>query len=77
MKGIRSYDTNKGKADNYGILSQFDALKNQLASNLYSEFGVSEAKAREINRTESQVEYTAKLEEIIRLWEARNREDEK
>ena len=77
MKGVRSYDTNRDKADDYEILAQYDALKEQVTSNLYREFGVSETQARSINNTEGQVEYTAKLEEIIRLWEARNREDER
>lgn len=77
MKGIRSYDMNKSKADQYGIMSQYNELEGKLAGTLYSEFGVSETQARDINNSETQEEYTAKLEEIIRLWEAKNKEDER
>lgn len=77
MKGIRSYDENKTKADDYGILGQYNALEGQIAQNLYSEFGVSESQARNINGMESQEEYTARLEEIISRWEEKMRADER
>ena len=77
MKGIRSYDENKTKADDYGILGQYNALEGQIAQNLYSEFGVSESQARSINGMESQEEYTARLEEIISRWEEKMRADER
>lgn len=77
MKGIRSYDTNRQKADNYGIMSQYNALESKVAAALSSEFGVSETQARSINSIEDLAEYTARLEEIIYRWEARNKEDER
>ena len=77
MKGIRSYDTNRSKADEYEIMSQYNALESQVAQNLYDEFGVSESQARSINSTETQEEYTAKLEEIISRWEEKMRADER
>lgn len=77
MKGIRNYDTNKDKADNYGILNQYNALENQIASLLYSEYGVSETQARSINNSNSQEEYTEKLETIISQWSVKMLEDER
>lgn len=77
MKGIRSYDTNKNKADEYEILSQYEELKSKITSILFSEFGVSETEARTANGLPSQEEYTRKLEEIIRRWEAKNAMDER
>ena len=77
MKGIRNYDTNKNKADEYEILNQYDELKAKITSTLFSEFGVSETEARTTNGMASQEEYTAKLEEIIRRWEAKNAQDER
>lgn len=77
MKGIRSYDTNKNKADEYEILSQYEELKSKITSILFSEFGVSETEARTANGLPSQEEYTKKLEEIIRRWEAKNAMDER
>lgn len=77
MKGIRSYDTNKNKADEYEILSQYEELKSKISSILFSEFGVSETEARTANGLPSQEEYTRKLEEIIRRWEAKNAMDER
>lgn len=77
MKGIRSYDLNRQKADDYGIINEYNALESKVAEALNSEFDVSETQARSINSTEDLAEYTAKLEEIIRRWEAKNREDER
>lgn len=76
MKGIRSYDANKEQADLYGIMSQYNELEGKLAEALYTEFGVSETQARAINEIESQEEYTAKLEEIIRNWHAEIQQEE-
>lgn len=70
VKGIRSYDENKEKADLYGIMSQYNELEGRLAEALYTDFGVSETQARAINEIQEQEEYTAKLEEIIRNWQA-------
>ncbi len=77
MKGIRSYDANKSKADGYEILGQYNELEGKLANQLYQEFGVSESQARNINSVETQEEYTSRLENIIAQWERRNKEDEK
>lgn len=77
MKGIRIYDLNKDKADEYGILNQYNALEQQIASLLYSEFGISETQARNINNTETQEAYTDKLEEIVNQWIAKIKEDER
>ena len=77
MKGIRIYDLNKDKADEYGILNQFNALEQQIASLLYSEFGISETQARNINNTETQEAYTDKLEKIVNQWIAQIKEDER
>ena len=76
MKGIRSYDENKEKADLYGIMSQYNELEGKLAEALYTEFGVSETQARELNEIEKQEEYTAKLEEIIQNWRAKAGQEE-
>lgn len=77
MKGIRSYDDNKGKAEDYDILGQYNELEAKLAKQLYDEFGVTESQARSINSMETQEEYTSRLENIITQWELRNREDER
>lgn len=77
MKGIRSYDDNKEKAEEYDILPQYNELEAKLAKQLYDEFGVSESQARSINGTETQEEYTSRLQNIIAQWELRNKEDEK
>ena len=52
MKGIRSYDYNRDKADKYEVLGQFNALEGKLAGALYLEFGVNETEARQINEIE-------------------------
>ncbi len=77
IKGIRSYDTNMSKAEEYEIVSQYNELESQIASSLYSEFGVTETEARRIISSETQEDYTAKLEAIIKQWEAQNAQDEK
>ena len=77
MKGIRSYDSNKGKAEEYEILGQYNELEGRLANQLYEEFGVSESQARNINSSKTQEEYTSRLENIIAQWEKRNKEDER
>jgi len=77
MKGIRYYDANKKIAEQYEIISQYNELESKIASALYSEFGVSETQARYILTSETQEEYTAKLEEIIQLWESKMKEDER
>lgn len=77
MKGIRSYDMNRSKAERYDVVSQYNELEVKLAEQLYQEFGVSESQARSINSIEGQVEYTSRLETIIEQWEQRNKEDEK
>ena len=77
MKGIRSYDTNKGKAEEFDILGQYNELEGKLANQLYEEFGVSESQARNINSAKTQEEYTSRLENIIAQWEKRNKEDER
>lgn len=77
VKGVRCYDANKEKADNYGILNQFNALEGQITSLLYSEYGVSETQARSIIDSDSQEEYTDKLEAIIRQWSEKMKEDER
>ena len=77
VKGVRSYDEGKNKADEYEILNQYNELESKITSTLFSEFGVSETEARAINSSLSQDEYTAKLEEIIARWEAQNALDER
>lgn len=77
MKGIRSYDANRGKAEEYDISGQFHELERELAKQLYDEFGVSESQARSIISSETQEEYTSRLQQIIAQWEQRNREDER
>lgn len=77
MKGIRSYDANRGKAEEYDILGQYNELEVKLAKQLYDEFGVSESQARNINAAETQEDYTSRLENIIAQWEQRNKEDER
>ncbi len=77
VKGIRNYDEDKNKADEYEILNQYNELESKITSTLFSEFGVSETEARMINSSLSQEEYTAKLEEIIDRWEAKNAQDER
>ena len=77
MKGIRSYDANKEKADKYEILGRFNALEGYLAGNLYNVFGVSETRARELNEIENRHEYTQELEKIIDDWNEKNKEDER
>ena len=77
MKGIRSYDANKDKADKYEILGQINALEGKIAGNLYTEFGVSETEAREMNAIEDRHQYTLELEKIIEQWNEKNKEDER
>ena len=77
MKGIRNYDVNRQKADDYGIINEYNALESKVADALNSEFGVSETQARSINGIEDLAEYTSRLEDIIQRWEAKNREDER
>ena len=77
MKGIRYYDANKKMAEQYEIISQYNELESKIAGALYNEFGVSETQARYILASETQEEYTEKLEEIIQLWESKMKEDER
>lgn len=77
MKGIRKYDMNRQKADDYGILNQYNALKDQITTLLNNEFGVTESEARSINDSDSQEVYTDKLQEIIDRWSVKMREDER
>lgn len=75
MKGIRSYDANKDTAEDYDILTQYNELEGEIASELYKEFGVSETQARNINQLEDQEEYTKQLQAVIQRWQQKNAED--
>ena len=77
MKGIRSYDKNREKADKLEILGQINALEGQLAGTLYSEFGINETEAREINDIEDRREYTSQLQDIIEAWKKKIKADER
>ena len=75
--GIRLYDANKAKAEQYDMLSQYNELESKLANQLYSEFGVSESQARNIIASETQKEYTDRLQAILLQWQKRNEADER
>ena len=77
VKGIRSYDENRDKADKYEIIGQFNALEGKIAGALYNEFGVTETRAREMNEIEDRQEYTDELDKIIADWREKIKEDEK
>ena len=77
VKGIRSYDENRDKADKYEIIGQFNALEGKIAGALYNEFGVTETRAREMNEIEDRQEYTDELDKIIEEWREKIKEDEK
>lgn len=77
MKGIRSYDTNISKAEQYDVMEQFSELEVKLVKQLQDEFGVTTIQARSINGILEQEEYTGRLETIIERWEQRNQEDER
>ena len=75
--GIRLYDANKAKAEQYDMLSQYNELESKLANQLYNEFGVSESQARNIIASETQKEYTDRLRAILLQWQKRNEADER
>lgn len=75
--GIRLYDANKAKAEKYDMLSQYNELESKLANQLYNEFGVSESQARNIIASETQKEYTDRLQAILLQWQKRNEADER
>lgn len=75
--GIRLYDANKAKAEQYDMLSQYNELESKLANQLYNEFGVSESQARNIIASETQKEYTDRLQVILLQWQKRNEADER
>ena len=75
--GIRLYDANKSKAEQYDMLSQYNELESKLANQLYNEFGVSESQARNIIASETQKEYTDRLQAILLQWQKRNEADER
>ena len=75
--GIRLYDANKAKAEPYDMLSQYNELESKLANQLYNEFGVSESQARNIIASETQKEYTDRLQAILLQWQKRNEADER
>ena len=77
MKGIRSYDKNREKADKLEILGQINALEGQLAGTQYSEFGINETEAREINDLEDRREYTKQLQDINDAWKKKIKVDER
>lgn len=77
VKGIRSYDANISKAEQYDVMSQFSELEAKLEKQLQEEFGVTRIQARSINAIQKQEEYTSHLEAIIERWEQRNHEDER
>lgn len=75
--GIRLYDANKAKAEQYDMLRQYNELESKLANQLYNEFGVSESQARNIIASETQKEYTDRLQAILLQWQKRNEADER
>ena len=75
--GIRLYDANKAKAEQYDMLSQYNELESKLANQLFNEFGVSESQARNIIASETQKEYTDRLQAILLQWQKRNEADER
>lgn len=77
VSGIRLYDANKAKAEQYDMLSQYNELESKLANQLYDEFGVSESQARNIIASDSQKEYTERLQAILLQWQKRNEADER
>ena len=75
--GIRLYDANKAKAEQYDMLSQYNELESKLANQIYNDFGVSESQARNIIASETQKEYTDRLQAILLQWQKRNEADER
>lgn len=64
VKGFHHYNLNKGAAEELEIIRQFDALKNEIETNLSREFSISREEAEELLLIEDRGEYTRRIEEI-------------
>lgn len=65
LHGIESYDHINAEAEQYGVLSEVDDIKNTILNVLETKYGLSEAQVRELLNYQDALAYTIALNDII------------
>lgn len=65
IHGIESYDHINAEAEQYGVLSEVDDIKNTILNVLETKYGLSEAQVRELLNYQDALAYTIALNDII------------
>ena len=65
IRGVESYDHINAEAEQYGVLSEVDGIKNTILNVLETEYGLSEAQVRELLQYDDALAYTIALNDII------------
>ena len=65
IEGIRTYDIVNPEAEQYGVMTEVDEIKNNILKVLDATYGIDEATARELLQNEDEISYTKTLNHII------------
>lgn len=65
IRGVESYDHINAEAEQYGVLSEVDGIKNTILNVLETKYGLSEAQVRELSQYDDALAYTIALNDII------------
>jgi hypothetical protein len=65
IQGLATYDYINADAEEYGVASEVDAIKDEILNTLQAKYGVDEAEARSIMNEEDSTAYTVDLNNVI------------
>lgn len=65
LQGISTYDHINADAQMYGVLTEVDAIKDEILNTLSTKYGLDESAARELINNEDALSYTVALNSII------------
>lgn len=65
VEGLAAYDYINADAEQYGVLSEVQAIRDDILNILYDKYGLDEAGARELLQNEDTLAYTIALNNII------------
>lgn len=65
IEGLRTYDAINLEAEQYGVMTEVDEIKQDIVNVLNANYGLDEAQARELLQNEDEISYTKSLNHII------------
>jgi hypothetical protein len=65
IQGIATYDYINSDAEQYGVMSEVDEIKDEILNILQTKYGLDETQARAIMNEEDDTAYTASLKDVI------------